>query len=155
MSATQQKKSNGRGEESSKLGKAREKKKRKRSDDDFEFDEEVDFLPSHARRTVNGGYAHTSSSRSKIAHANKGNNPWNKGKNRSSTDKAKIAAGVRARNRSVLLKKLGELGMTEDEWGEKKKEVKYVRERLRIQRKPSFIWPKVLMNGLCMCLIIC
>jgi hypothetical protein len=45
--------------------------------------------------------------------------------------KAKIRAGVQARNRAILLEKLKVLGMTEDEWNAKKKEIKYLRERVR------------------------
>lgn len=92
---------------------------------------ETDFLPSHERKTENGGYAHTSRSKTLISKANRGNTPWNKGGTRSSADKAKIAAGVRARNRAVLLEKLKRLGLTEEEYAQKKKEVKYLRERVR------------------------
>jgi hypothetical protein len=53
------------------------------------------------------------------------------GKNRSAADKAKIAAGVRARNRAILLEKLEKMGMTEEEWFQKKKLLKYLRERVR------------------------
>ena len=88
-------------------------------------------LPSFARKTAKGGYAHTDKSRARISKANKGNTPWNKGKNRSENVKAKISAGVRARNRAVLLEKLRKLGMTEEEWIQKKKEIKYLRERVR------------------------
>lgn len=56
---------------------------------------------------------------------------WNKGGNRSAADRAKISAGVRARNRAILLEKLKKLGMTEEEWVEKKKQIKYLRERVR------------------------
>eukprot|EP00934_Nitzschia_sp_Nitz4_P001454 Nitzschia sp. Nitz4//scaffold326_size20077//18339//19640//NITZ4_008714-RA/size20077-augustus-gene-0.36-mRNA-1//1//CDS//3329547936//1454//frame0 len=90
-----------------------------------------DMLPSHARKTKNGGYAHTSLSKQRIGQANAGNTPWNKGKIRSSADKAKIAAGVRARNRTLLLEKLQRLGMTEEEYEEKKRQIKYLRERIR------------------------
>lgn len=103
-------------------------KKRKRKT--YELTDE-DFLPSHARKTTNGGYAHTNHSKSKISQANRGNTPWNKGRNRSSADRAKIAAGVRARNRAILLEKLKRLGMSEEEWLQKKKEIKYLRERIR------------------------
>jgi hypothetical protein len=90
-----------------------------------------DLLPTHARKTKHGGYAHTNNSKNKISQANTGNTPWNKGKNRSSADRAKIAAGVRARNRAILLEKLKRLGMSEEEWEAKKREIKYLRERLR------------------------
>ena len=91
----------------------------------------ADLLPSHARKTKQGGYAHTNQSKGKISKANTGNTPWNKGRNRSSADRAKIAAGVRARNRAILLEKLKRLGLSEEEWMEKKREIKYLRERLR------------------------
>lgn len=91
----------------------------------------LDSLPKYARKTTKGGYAHTSVSRRRIGQANAGNTPWNKGVNRSSEDRAKIAAGVRARNRSILLEKLKRLGLTEEEWFTKKKEIKYLRERIR------------------------
>ena len=45
-------------------------------------------IPSHQRLTVNGGYAATASHRKKIALANAGKQPWNKGKRRSEADKA-------------------------------------------------------------------
>jgi len=90
-----------------------------------------DSLPSFARKTERGGYAHTNKTKSKISQANTGNTPWNKGSNRSSADKAKIAAGVRARNRAILLEKLKRLGLSEEEWYAKKKEIKYLRERVR------------------------
>ena len=94
-------------------------------------DADESLVPSHERKTANGGYAHTTASRSRISKANSGNTPWNKGKNRSSADRAKIAAGVRARNRAILLEKLKRLGLTEEEWLVKKKEIKYLRERIR------------------------
>jgi len=57
-----------------------------------------------------------------------------KGGQRSAADKAKISEGVRARNRAILLEKLQKLGMTEEEWTKKKKEIKYLRERVRKAR---------------------
>lgn len=104
---------------------------------DLPKDQEGDFgddLPSYLRVTDKGGYAHTKLSRLRISHANKGNEPWNKGKNRSGQDKARISAGVRARNQALLEAKLKRLGMTQEEWKSKKKELKYVRERLRRAR---------------------
>ncbi|CAJ1966895.1 unnamed protein product [Cylindrotheca closterium] len=94
-------------------------------------DPEIDLLPSHERKTTAGGYAHTNKSKEKISMANRGNTPWNKGKNRSSADRAKIKAGVQARNRAIKLEKLRRLGMTEEEYDKKKKEIKYLRERVR------------------------
>ena len=90
-----------------------------------------DLLPTFARKTERGGYAHTNQTKSRISQANTGNTPWNKGRNRSSEDRAKIAAGVRARNRAILLEKLKRLGLSEEEWYAKKKEIKYLRERVR------------------------
>jgi hypothetical protein len=94
-------------------------------------EDDEDALPTSARKTSRGGYAHTTKSRARISKANKGNTPWNKGKNRSELVRAKIAAAVNARNRSILLVKLKKLGMTEEEWFAKKKEIKYLRERVR------------------------
>ena len=96
-----------------------------------DYEDEDDYLPTSSRKTTKGGYSHTNKSRLKISKANRGNVPWNKGKNRSETAKAKIAAGVRARNREVLLQKLQQANMTEEEYFKKKKEIKYMRERLR------------------------
>jgi hypothetical protein len=104
-------------------------KKRKRKN--FDEAEDDSFVLPHERKTEAGGYAHTNLSKSKISKANTGNTPWNKGRNRSSADRAKIASGVRARNRAQLLKKLKKLGLSEDEWNLKKKEIKYLRERVR------------------------
>jgi NUMOD3 motif len=105
------------------------KKKRKRKN--FDEAEDDSFVLPHERKTEAGGYAHTNLSKSKISKANTGNTPWNKGRIRSSADRAKIASGVRARNRAQLLKKLKKLGLSEDEWNLKKKEIKYLRERVR------------------------
>jgi hypothetical protein len=107
-------------------------KKRKRpSEYDTDDEDEEDKLPTYVRKTDKGGYAHTKASRAKIGKANKGKSPWNKGKNRSEEVKAKIRAGVVARNRAVLAVKLKKLGMTEAEWLAKQKEIKYLRERVR------------------------
>jgi hypothetical protein len=118
------------GGENNKNGKTDRRKRLRRVDFTAE-DDEIDQLPSHQRLTEKGGYMHTKNSRLKISHANKGKSPWNKGKNRSETAKAKISAGVRARNHGILLLKLGKLGMTEDEWFRKKKQIKLLRERVR------------------------
>uniref|UniRef100_A0A7S0XLY2 Nuclease associated modular domain-containing protein n=1 Tax=Pseudo-nitzschia delicatissima TaxID=44447 RepID=A0A7S0XLY2_9STRA len=85
--------------------------------------------------TANGGFSHTKSSRAKISAANKGRTPWNKGKPRSPEVKARIAAGVRAKNRQVFLKKLEDMGMTEAEYEAKKKEEKRLREADRRARR--------------------
>eukprot|EP00536_Pseudo-nitzschia_multiseries_P015550 jgi/Psemu1/263041/estExt_Genewise1Plus.C_9080027 len=106
-------------------------KRKKRKKKVFKIDEEEEAKPTYTRKTEKGGYAHTNLSKSRISEANKGNKPWNFGRRRSSADKAKIAAGVRARNRTILLQKLKHLGMTEEEYLIKKKEIKYLRERVR------------------------
>lgn len=90
---------------------------------DQEFDKELiedddDDVP---QPTVNGGYTHTSASKAKISAANKGKTPWNKGKSRSEDVKARIAEGVRRRNRERFLAKLAEEGITEEEFNERKK----------------------------------
>ena len=72
--------------------------------------------------TANGGFSHTKASRAKISAANKGNTPWNKGKQRSEEVKARIAAGVRARNRQRFLDRLKDMGMTEEEYNQQKQE---------------------------------
>jgi Fe2+ transport system protein FeoA len=107
----------------------RPNKKRKKKD--YVIDEKLEALPTYTRKTTHGGYAHTNLSRSRISESNSGNTPWNYGKQRSSADKAKIAAGVRARNHTILLEKLENLGLTEEEWIKKKKEIKHLREKLR------------------------
>jgi hypothetical protein len=83
------------------------------------------------RLTERGGYSHNHSSKLKISMGNKGNTPWNKDKHRSGTDKAKISAGVKARNRAILLQRLARANMTEEEYEPLKKKTKLVRERLR------------------------
>ena len=89
------------------------------------------------RPTPNGGYTHTSSSKAKISAALKGKVPWNKGKPRSDEVKARIAASVRARNREIFLKKLQDLGLTEEEYEDYKKEQRRQRERERRARKTA------------------
>lgn len=81
--------------------------------------------------TENGGYSHTKASKAKISKANKGKQPWNKGKERSAEDRAKISASVRERHRQELLKKLEAMGMTEEEWLLLKRQQKIDRERKR------------------------
>lgn len=93
-------------------------------------DDDEDLLPTELRKTVAGGYAHTNKSKIKISKANRGNVPWNKGKERSALQRAKIAAGVRARNREALLKKLAVLGLTEEEYEVKQKKVSNLRDKL-------------------------
>jgi hypothetical protein len=85
--------------------------------------------------TANGGFSHTSASRAKIGAANKGKTPWNKGRKRSEEDKARIAAGVRARNREKFLQKLQDMGLTEEEYEEEKKEARRVKDAERRSRR--------------------
>ena len=86
------------------------------------------------RPTSNGGFTHTSASRAKIGAANKGKTPWNKGRKRTEEEKARIAAGVRARNRERFLKKLEDMGVTEEEYAAQKREEKRKREAARRAR---------------------
>lgn len=86
------------------------------------------------RPTPNGGFTHTQRSRNKISLANKGKTPWNKGVNRSEEVKAKIAEGVRRRNRQRFLDKLASLNMTEAQWEQHQADLKAQKERERKQR---------------------
>jgi hypothetical protein len=113
------------------------KPRRKYELEESSGDDDGDVIPTEARITEKGGYSHTSKSRLRISRANRGNTPWNKGQERSNDVRAKISAGVRARNRTILLEKLKRLGMTEEEWFAKKKEIKYIRERLRRAKKAN------------------
>jgi hypothetical protein len=101
------------------------------------IDDEEEKLSSEQRKTTRGGYWMKGSQRAKIGAANKGNIPWNRGKHRSSADRARIAAGVRARNHTILLQKLERLGMTEDEWNKTKSKIKYIRESIRNGRQKN------------------
>ena len=83
------------------------------------------------RPTENGGYTHTKSSKRKIGDANRGKKPWNKEKTRSEAERAQISAGVRARNKATLKRKLEELGITEEQYMVQKKAKKLEREKLR------------------------
>lgn len=85
--------------------------------------------------TENGGYSHTLASKAKISAANKGNTPWNKGRTRSPEERARIAAGVRAKNRERFLQKIAALNMTEAEWNAQKAEEKRVRQAERDARR--------------------
>lgn len=98
------------------------------------FDKDDDDVP---RPTANGGFSHTKSSRAKISAANKGKTPWNKGKPRSPEVRARIAAGVRAKNRQVFLKKLEDMGLTEEEYEAKKKEERRQKEADRRARRTA------------------
>lgn len=107
------------------------KKKRRRVNYDTDTSDEGHLMPTELRKTTKGGYAHTKLSRARISKANRGNTPWNKGRQRSEADKAKIAAAVRARNAAILKEKLKKFNMTEEEFRAKQKEIKYLRERVR------------------------
>ena len=87
--------------------------------------------------TENGGYTHTTASKAKISAANKGKIPWNKGKTRSEEVKARIAAGVRKRNRERFLQKLEDMGLTEEEYEEQKKEERRKKDAERRARKTA------------------
>lgn len=85
--------------------------------------------------TENGGYTHTTASRAKISAANKGKTPWNKGKQRSEEVKQRIAEGVRRKNREKFLNKLEELGLTEEEYEQQKKEERRAKDAERKSRR--------------------
>lgn len=116
---------------------AKKKRGKRKSWEESGSENDEVFLSSSQRLTKNGGYQHTKASRSAISRANKGKNPWNKGRNRSESDKAKIGAGVRARNHALLLERLKKWGLTEEQWKVKKKEIKYVRERVRRAKRDN------------------
>lgn len=107
------------------------KKRRSSSQKDENGDSSEDSETDQPMPTDRGGYSHTKSSKRKIGLANKGKKPWNKGRRRSEADKAKISAGVRARNRAALLKKIEAMGITEEEWLEQKRQTKLKREQIR------------------------
>lgn len=92
-------------------------------------DASAEAFPDVPLPTVNGGFTHTATSRAKISAANKGKTPWNKGKARSEEVRARIAEGVRRRNREKFLAKLEEEGITEEEYSERKKEERRKRTR--------------------------
>ena len=87
--------------------------------------------------TANGGFSHTSSSKAKISAANKGKTPWNKGKARSEEVKARIAEGVRRKNREKFLAKLAEDGITEDEYFARQKANRQKKDAERRARKTA------------------
>eukprot|EP00559_Dactyliosolen_fragilissimus_P004205 CAMPEP_0184865662 /NCGR_PEP_ID=MMETSP0580-20130426/18782_1 /TAXON_ID=1118495 /ORGANISM="Dactyliosolen fragilissimus" /LENGTH=510 /DNA_ID=CAMNT_0027364949 /DNA_START=586 /DNA_END=2115 /DNA_ORIENTATION=- len=91
--------------------------------------------PERPIATDAGGYTHTSASRAKISAANKGKTPWNKGKARSEETKARIAEGVRRKNRERFLLKLKDLGMTEEEYEANKKEERRKKDAERRARR--------------------
>lgn len=92
-------------------------------------------LEDSPRPTDNGGYSHTSMSKAKISAANKGKTPWNKGKARSEEERAKIASGVRAKNRVRFLEKLTGMGLTEEEYEANKKEERRIKDAERRLRR--------------------
>ena len=87
--------------------------------------------------TENGGYSHTSASRAKISAANKGKTPWNKGQHRSEETRARIAEGVRRKNRERFLQKLQDLNVTEEEYEQQKKEARRAKEKERRARRTA------------------
>jgi len=87
--------------------------------------------------TANGGYTHTKTSRAKISAANKGKTPWNKGQARSPEVRARIAEGVRRRNREKFLAKLAEEGITEEEHDERKRAARRKKDAERRARKTA------------------
>jgi len=111
-------------EEAGLVGKTR-KKKVENDDDDV------------PQPTANGGYSHTKNTRAKISAGNKGKTPWNKGKPRSPDVKARIAAGVRAKHRQRFLKKLNDMGMTEEEYEVKKEEERRIKEAEQQARRKT------------------
>jgi hypothetical protein len=102
------------------------------NDEHISDEEDDDDVP---RLTENGGYSHTQASRAKISAANKGKVPWNKGLNRTDEVKARIAAGVRAKNRERFLEKLQDMGLTEEEYEEKKRKERTAKEAERRARR--------------------
>lgn len=98
---------------------------------------ESDTSSDIATPTAAGGFTHTISSRAKISAANKGKTPWNKGKSRSDEVRAKIAEGVRRRNRERFLATLEEEGITEEEYHERKKAERRKKDAERRARRTS------------------
>ena len=90
-----------------------------------------------ARPTANGGFTHTSASRAKISAANRGKVPWNKGKERSPETRAKIAAGVQARNRLRFLAKLETMGLTEEQYELQQKQEKERKRQAAMARRTA------------------
>jgi hypothetical protein len=90
-----------------------------------------------ARPTEKGGYSHTTASKAKISAANKGKTPWNKGKTRSPEEKARIAAGVRAKNHERFLAKLAALNMTQAEYEAQQNAEQALVRAERAQRKTA------------------
>ena len=118
-----------------KLKPVTEKRPYKKKKKKFVVDDEELKKPTWTRKTENGGFAHTGHSKAKISAANSGNVAWNAGKNWSNSVRTKIALGVQARNRVILLEKLKRLDMTEEEWFDIKRKIKLKRERVRVIKK--------------------
>jgi hypothetical protein len=86
------------------------------------------------RPTLKGGYSHTAASRAKIGAANKGKTPWNKGRGRSPEVKARIAAGVRAKNRERFLQSLADQGLTEQDYDKQQEDARQLQESRRTEK---------------------
>jgi hypothetical protein len=95
----------------------------------------TELLEDSPRPTDKGGYSHTLASKAKISAANKGKTPWNKGRARSEEERAKIASGVRAKNRVRFLQKLSDMGVTEEEYEANKKEERREKDAERRSRR--------------------
>ena len=89
------------------------------------------------RPTANGGFTHTKTSKAKISAANKGKVPWNKGQPRSDAVKARIAAGVKARNRQKFLEQLATEGVTEEEYNAKQEAERLEKEQKQQARRTA------------------
>jgi NUMOD3 motif len=87
------------------------------------------------RLTERGGYTHTTASRAKISLANKGKEPWNKGRPRSPEEREKIAQGVRARNREKFLLRLSQLNITEEQYMQQQELTKQQCEAEKLARR--------------------
>jgi hypothetical protein len=88
-------------------------------------------------RTEAGGYTHTTASKAKISAANKGKVPWNKGVQRPDDVKARIAEGVRRKNRERFLQKLADMGMTEEQYEDQKKQESILQDEEKQKRKTA------------------
>lgn len=108
--------------------------KQNKTNSDSKLSEIIEDKPT---LTANGGYTHTTASKAKISAANKGKIPWNKGKERSPEVKARIAEGVRRRNRERFLAKLADMGLTEEEYELQKKEERRKKDAERRARKTA------------------
>lgn len=89
------------------------------------------------QRTEAGGYTHTIASKAKISAANKGKVPWNKGMHRSDEVKARIAEGVRRKNRERFLQQLANRGLTEEQYEDQKREEQRLKDEDKLKRKTA------------------